>query len=153
MEPTTKIIIGAAGGKLITQLGKTGNRHGLIAGATGTGKTISLQILAEGYSRIGVPVITADIKGDLSGLGMPGKEHPKIRERLNIIPVKDFAFRAYPVAFWDIFTTTGLPVRTTISEMGPLLLSTLLELNDTQTGILFACFRIADDDGLLLLDL
>lgn len=153
MESPTEIVIGAAGGKLVSQLGKLSNRHGLIAGATGTGKTVTLQILAEGFSRSGVPVITADIKGDLSGVSMPGKEHPKIQERLDAIPIPDFAFRGFPVAFWDIFGANGHPVRTTISEMGPLLLSNLLELNDTQTGILYACFRIADDEGLLLLDL
>ena len=152
MEPAT-VIIGAADSKTVNQSGRLSNRHGLIAGATGTGKTVTLQILAEGYSRMGVPVFTADIKGDLSGLAMPGKDHPKIQERLSVIPIPDFSFRGYPVTFWDIFAATGHPVRTTISEMGPLLLSSLLELNDTQTGIVYACFRIADDDGLLLLDL
>lgn len=153
MEPITEIIIGATHGKLIKQQGRLSNRHGLIAGATGTGKTITLQILAEGFSKIGVPVITADIKGDLSGLALPGKDHPKIKERLDAIPMPDFDFKGYPVAFWDIFGKTGHPVRTTISEMGPLLLSNLLELNETQTGVMYACFRIADDDGMLLLDL
>ncbi len=153
MASTTEVIIGAAGEKLVSQLGKLSNRHGLIAGATGTGKTVTLQILAEGFSRAGVPVITADIKGDLSGISMPGKEHPKIQERLDAIPIPDFALKGFPVVFWDIFGANGHPVRTTISEMGPLLLSNLLELNDTQSGILYACFRIADDEGLLLLDL
>lgn len=149
----TTITIGASNGNLIQQLGRSSNRHGLVAGATGTGKTVTLQILAEGFSRIGVPVIAADIKGDLSGLGMPGKDHPKIQERLDVIPLDSFEFQANPVAFWDIFTKTGLPIRTTVSEMGPLLLSTLLELNETQTGVMYACFKIADDDGMLLLDL
>ncbi len=153
METTPEILIGAANGKPVSQLGKLSNRHGLIAGATGTGKTVTLQILAEGFSRAGVPVITADIKGDLSGISMPGKDHPKIQERLKAIPVPDFAFKGFPVVFWDIFGATGHPVRTTISEMGPLLLSNLLELNDTQSGVLYACFKIADDEGLLLLDL
>lgn len=130
-----------------------GNRHGMISGATGTGKTISLQILAEGYSRLGVPVFMADIKGDLSGIAKAGKPHEKITERIQQIKIDDFQFRANPTVFWDIFAHNGHPVRTTISDMGPLLLSHLLELNDTQSGILYACFKIADDQGLLLLDL
>ena len=153
MDNVTEILIGAAGPTVIKQLGKLSNRHGLIAGATGTGKTVTLQILAEGFSRAGVPVISADIKGDLSGLAMPGKDHPKIQERLGQIPIPDFSFKGYPVTFWDIFARTGHPVRTTVSEMGPLLLSNLLELNDTQSGVMYACFKIADDQGLLLLDM
>ncbi len=149
----TRFIIGAAEGQLITQLLRLSNRHGLIAGATGTGKTVTLQILAEGFSRAGVPVFAADIKGDLSGLGSAGKAHPKIDERLQAIPLPVFQFAANPVVFWDLFGKTGHPVRSTISELGPLLLGNLLELNDTQTGILYACFQIADDEGLLLLDL
>jgi DNA helicase HerA-like ATPase len=153
MENQTKIDIGAANNNLISQLGRLSNRHGLIAGATGTGKTVTLQILAEGFSKAGVPVITADIKGDLSGLGMPGKEHPKIQERLDVIPLESFELQSSPVVFWDIFTKSGFPIRTTISEMGPLLLSNLLELNETQMGVMYACFKIADDEGMLLLDL
>ena len=118
---------------------KMANRHGLIAGATGTGKTVTLQVLAENFSRIGVPVFLSDVKGDLSGITKAGKEHPKITERVNTI--------------WDVFGELGHPIRTTISEMGPLLLSRLLNLNDTQTGVLSLIFRIADDDGLLLLDI
>jgi len=147
------ITLGAADGKLIQQLAGQSNRHGLIAGATGTGKTITLQILAEGFSKAGVPVFAADIKGDLSGLALAGSSHPKITERLNKIPLGDFNFQPNSVTFWDLFAKSGHPVRTTISEMGPLLLSTLLELNDNQTGVIYACFKLADDQGMLLLDL
>ena len=153
MKNKTQLTIGGANGVLISQLAKLSNRHGMIAGATGTGKTVTLQILAEGFSELGVPVFVADIKGDLSGLAKAGAPHPKIDERLAEMPIKDFAFNASPVVFWDMFGKKGHPIRTTISEMGPLLLSNLLELNDTQSGILYACFSIADDEGLLLLDL
>jgi len=129
------------------------NRHGMIAGATGTGKTVTLQILAEGFSKIGVPVFLADIKGDLSGLSQPGKENKIVTQRISHISINDFQYRPNPTVFWDIFAKQGHPIRTTISEMGPLLLSSLLELNDTQTGILYSCFKVADDNGLLLLDL
>jgi DNA helicase HerA-like ATPase len=129
------------------------NRHGLIAGATGTGKTVTLQILAEGFSRLGVPVFMADVKGDLSGLSKPGKPHAKIDERVSKIKIKDYQARQYPTVFWDLFGEQGHPFRTTISELGPLLLSNLLELNDTQTGILYSAFRIADDNEWLVLDL
>ena len=108
-----------------------GNRHGLITGATGTGKTVTLQILAEGFSRIGVPVFLADVKGDLSGLSQAIAQHPKIDERLEKIGISDFQPGGWPVVFWDLFGNSGHPVRTTISDMGPLLLSSLLELNDT----------------------
>lgn len=153
MDQATTLIIGAAGDMPIGQIGRMSNRHGLISGATGTGKTITLQILAEGFSALGVPVFAADIKGDLSGLAAPAVPNPKITERLARIPLPDYAPQPCPVAFWDIYGQTGHPVRTTISEMGPLLLSNLLDLNDTQSGLLFACFRIADDEGMLLLDL
>ena len=129
------------------------NRHGLVAGATGTGKTVTLQVMAEAFSRIGVPVFAADIKGDLSGIGEPGTENPKIRERLQKLKPGDFAFSACPVTFWDVFGEQGHPVRATISEMGPLLLGRLLNLNDTQEGVLALVFKIADDNGLLLLDM
>ena len=132
---------------------KMANRHGLIAGATGTGKTVTLQVLAENFSKIGVPVLLSDVKGDLSGISKAGKEHPKITERINTIGISDFNLEGNPVMFWDVFGELGHPVRTTISEMGPLLLSRLLNLNDTQTGVLTLIFRIADDDGLLLLDI
>ena len=147
------VILGASNGKIVEQLAGQSNRHGLIAGATGTGKTITLQILAEGFSKAGVPVFAADIKGDLSGLALAGSEHPKITERLNQIPLGDFKLQPNSVTFWDLFAKSGHPVRTTISEMGPLLLSTLLELNDNQTGVMYACFKLADDQGMLLLDL
>ena len=130
-----------------------GNRHGLVTGATGTGKTVTLQVLAEGFSRIGVPVFLADVKGDLAGLSQPIAPHPKIDERLHKIGIDDFVPAAWPVVFWDLFGASGHPVRTTISEMGPLLLANLLELNDTQEGVLNIAFRIADEEGLLLLDL
>jgi DNA helicase HerA-like ATPase len=129
------------------------NRHGLIAGATGTGKTITLQVIAENLSRNGVPVFLADVKGDLSGISQPGEEKPKILERLQKMKIAEYNFQGYPVTFWDIYGEEGHSVRTTISEMGPLLLSRLLNLNETQTGTLTLVFKIADDNGLLLLDM
>jgi uncharacterized protein len=153
MKEQKGFIIGGAEGVLVEQLSRMSNRHGLIAGATGTGKTVSLQVLAENFSRLGVPVFAADIKGDLSGLGNAGSPHLKIDERLKKIPLESYRQRPYPVVFWDIFGEQGHPIRSTISEMGPLLLSNLLGLNDTQSGILYSCFKIADDQGLLLLDL
>ena len=134
-------------------LPKMANRHGLVAGATGTGKTVTLQKLAEGFSRIGVPVFLADVKGDLSGLCKPGTPKPPIAERIALLEITDFEYCAFPVAFWDVFGERGHPVRATISEMGPLLLSRLLNLNDTQAGVLQIAFKVADDNGLLLLDL
>jgi len=132
---------------------KMANRHGLIAGATGTGKTVSLRVLAEQFSRIGVPVFMADVKGDLSGLCKPGEQNPRVEERVQKLGLADFQYEAYPVVFWDVFGEQGHPVRTTVSEMGPLLLARLLELNETQAGVLSLVFKIADDNGLLLLDL
>ncbi len=129
------------------------NRHGLISGATGTGKTVTLQVLAENFSRIGVPVFMADVKGDLAGLSRPGSENPRITERITKLGLSNFAYGESPVIFWDVFGAQGHPVRTTISEMGPLLLSRLLGLNDTQAGVLTLVFEIADDNRLLLLDL
>ncbi|MEN8200068.1 MAG: helicase HerA-like domain-containing protein, partial [Thermodesulfobacteriota bacterium] len=129
------------------------NRHGLITGATGTGKTVSLQVLAEAFSRLGVPVFSADVKGDLSGIANPGKAHPKISERLEHMGVTDHPFAGCPTLFWDIEAETGHPVRTTVSEMGPVLLANILVLNETQSGILHVAFSLADDQGLLLLDL
>lgn len=128
------------------------NRHGLITGATGTGKTITLQILAEGFSRAGVPVFCADVKGDLSGISQPGTPNPKLEARARELGVPDFAYEGCPVIFWDLFREQGHPLRTTVSEMGPLLLSRLLELNETQEGVLQIAFRLADEEGLLLLD-
>jgi uncharacterized protein len=129
------------------------NRHGLIAGATGTGKTVTLRVIAESFSRIGVPVFMADVKGDLSGIARAGQENPKIRERLDKLGVKEFDFAPYPTVFWDLYGEQGHPVRTTISDMGPLLLARLLNLNETQSGVLNLVFKIADDNGMLLLDL
>jgi DNA helicase HerA-like ATPase len=146
-------LIGGAEGKGLYQLGSMGNRHGLVTGATGTGKTVTLQVLAESYARMGVPVFAADIKGDLSGIATAGSPHPKIDERLAAMPAEGFSFQGCPVVFWDVFGQSGHPLRSTISEMGPLLLSSLLDVNETQSGILYACFRIADEQGLLLLDL
>ncbi len=132
---------------------RMGNRHGLIAGATGTGKTVTLQALAENFSALGVPVFMADIKGDLSGIAKAGSATPKVAERLQKLGTRDHAFAGFPVTFWDIFGKSGHPIRATISEMGPLLLSRVLNLNDTQEGVLSLLFKIADDHGLLLLDL
>ena len=129
------------------------NRHGLIAGATGTGKTVTLKVLAESFSDMGVPVFLADIKGDLSGMSQAGKETKHIRRSIDNMNIQNFNYTAYPVRFWDVYGKMGLPVRTTISEMGPDLLSRLLGLNDTQSGILRIVFRIADEKGLLLIDL
>ena len=129
------------------------NRHGLITGATGTGKTVSLQVMAEGFSAIGVPVFMADVKGDLSGLSMPGAMNPKIKARIDALALGEFSFAGCPVTFWDVFGEQGHPVRATVSEMGPLLLARLLNLNDTQAAVLTLVFKIADDNHLLLLDL
>ena len=129
------------------------NRHGLIAGATGTGKTVTLRVIAENFSRAGVPVFMADVKGDLSGIAKPGQEHPKISERVAKIGIEGFQFSGYPTVFWDLYGEQGHPIRTTVSDMGPLLMSRLLNLNETQGGVLTLVFRIADDNGLLLLDL
>ncbi len=131
---------------------KMANRHGLIAGATGTGKTVTLRVLAEQFSNLGVPVFMADVKGDLSGIAKPGGDNPKIAERVRDLKLEGFSYDAYPVAFWDVFAERGHPVRTTVSEMGPLLLSRILNLNETQAGVLNIVFKIADDSGLLLLD-
>ena len=132
---------------------KWGNRHGLIAGATGTGKTVTLQDLAEGFSNAGVPVFMADVKGDLSGLCEPSQMEDFLVKRAEIIGLTDYKPQAFPVTFWDMYGKQGHPVRTTISEIGPILLARMLELNDTQEGVLNIAFRIADNEGLLLLDL
>ena len=129
------------------------NRHGLIAGATGTGKTVTLKLLAESFSDMGVPVFLADVKGDLTGMCAPGKENKHIRRSIDTMGLTDFHYVSYPAEFWDVYGKRGLPVRTTISEMGPELLSRLLGLNETQSGVLRIVFRIADDRQLLLLDL
>jgi len=129
------------------------NRHGLIAGATGTGKTVSLQVLAEGFSRAGVPVFMADVKGDLAGIALPGGDNPKAQERAAKLAIADYAGAACPAIFWDLFGAEGHPIRTTVSEMGPLLLSNLMELSEAQEGVLNIAFKVADEQGLLLLDL
>jgi DNA helicase HerA-like ATPase len=129
------------------------NRHGLVTGATGTGKTVTLQVLAEHFSRIGVPVFMADVKGDLSGIAAAGAMSPKLAERLKATGLDAPAFAASPVAFWDVFGKRGVPVRATISDLGPLLLGRLFGLNATQQGVLALVFKVADDNGLLLLDL
>jgi len=150
---TNSILIGGNGTTQVSANARMANRHGLIAGATGTGKTVTLQVLAEGFSRIGVPVFMADVKGDLSGLAQPGKHSDKLEARLHKIGIDNFAAQPNPTLFWDIFAKAGHPVRTTISDLGPLMLSSLLGLNDTQTGVLYSTFDFADDNGLLLLDL
>ncbi len=139
--------------ELLGLLPQYANRHGLIAGATGTGKTVTLQRLAESFSRIGVPVFMADVKGDLAGISQPGEASGKVKERVEALKLKNFEYSACPVVFWDPFGEQGHPVRTTVSEIGPLLLARILNLNETQAGVLTAVFKIADDEGLLLLDL
>jgi uncharacterized protein len=129
------------------------NRHGLITGATGTGKTVTLQTLAEHFSSIGVPCFMSDVKGDLSGISQPGGSNPKVAERVAKLKLENFEYLGHPVTFWDPFGETGHPVRTTVSDMGPLLLSRMLDLNDTQAGVLNLIFKVADDNGMLLLDL
>ncbi|WP_151981255.1 helicase HerA-like domain-containing protein [Acinetobacter guerrae] len=128
------------------------NRHGLIAGATGTGKTITLKVMAENFSRIGVPVFLADAKGDVSSIAKAGSDNPKFDERIKSLGIDSISFAASPTIFWDLFAEQGHPIRTTVSEIGPLLLAQMLNLNDTQEGVLSAVFRIADDQGLLLVD-
>lgn len=147
-----QILIGR-GERPVQLLARYGNRHGLIAGATGTGKTVSLMVLAEGFSRMGVPVFMADVKGDVAGLAMSGSDSEKIRQRVTQIGIEGYTHEANPVLFWDVFGKAGHPVRTTISEMGPSLTGRILEINDTQAGVLEIAFKLADDQGLLLLDL
>jgi uncharacterized protein len=137
----------------LSLLPEMANRHGLVAGATGTGKTVTLQVMAEAFSRIGVPVFAADVKGDLSGISQPGVSNPKIAARIKQLGLQEFSFAGCPVTFWDVFGEQGHPIRATVSEMGPLLFSRLLGLNDTQSGVLTLVFKVADDQGLLLLDL
>src|SRR5262245_27977521 len=146
------ILIGK-GERELQLLPNMANRHGLIAGATGTGKTVTLRVMAESFSRLGVPVFLADIKGDVSGLAKAGAADPKINGRIKNLNLTNFSFEAYPVEFWDVFGAQGHPVRATVSDLGPLLLGRLLNLNETQTGVLNQVFKIADDNGLLLLDL
>ena len=160
MAKADRIFVGGGGANYAeaqSLLLKYGNRHGLIAGATGTGKTVTLQILAESFSNAGVPVFLADVKGDLSGLAEAGspthKLHDKLIARSEQIGFDDYGYDAFPVMFWDVFGKKGHPIRTTVTEMGPLLLARLMELNDTQEGILNIAFAVAEDEGLALLDL
>jgi len=147
------IVVAKAGKTELALLPALANRHGLIAGATGTGKTVTLQTLAQGFSAIGVPVFMADVKGDLSGLSQAGSMSPKLKERLASLGLREFALAGCPVILWDVFGKSGHPVRATVSDMGPLLLARMLNLNETQEGVLALAFKIADDNGLLLLDM
>lgn len=149
----TEPLLIAKGETDLVLLPKMANRHGLIAGATGTGKTVTLQVMAENFSRIGVPVFMADVKGDLSGISQKGGGNPKVDARIQQLGLGEFVFDGAPVTLWDVFGEQGHPVRATVSEMGPLLFSRLLNLNETQEGVLNMVFKIADDEGLLLLDL
>ena len=148
-----RFLIGGNGQHTVQLNLRMANRHGLIAGATGTGKTVSLQVLAEGFAKAGVPVFMADIKGDLSGLAKAGKPHPKVDERVQLMQISDYQQRVFPCVFWDLYAKNGHPVRATISDFGPLLLANFFDLNETQTAVLYAAFKIADDQGMLLLDL
>ncbi len=147
------ILIGGSDRGQVSLNPRYANRHGLVAGATGTGKTVTLQCLAEGFSDLGVPVFLADVKGDISGMSQPGSPHPKLDERVQRIGIENYVQRGYPVAFWDLFGEQGTPVRSTITEMGPQLLSRLLDLNDTQESVMTLVFEYADDEGMLLVDL
>ncbi len=146
------ILVGK-GDVLVQLLAKYGNRHGLIAGATGTGKSVSLMVLAEGFSRLGVPVFMADVKGDVSGLSIAGTTNEKITSRVEQIGIEGYVNEASPTVFWDLYGKKGHPIRTTVSEFGPTLFNRILELNETQSGVLDIAFKLADDEGLLLLDL
>ena len=144
--------IGIKNGNFINIEPKMANRHGLVTGATGTGKTVTLQVLAENFSEIGVPVFLQDVKGDLTGFIEQGSESSRFRERLDLIGLDKTDFSTFPVTFWDLFGEDGHPIRTTVTDMGPLMLSKLLNLNDVQTSILYTVFKFADDNGMLLLD-
>jgi DNA helicase HerA-like ATPase len=150
---TEPLLIAKSGSLDLALLPAFANRHGCITGATGTGKTVSLQVLAERFSNIGVPVFMADVKGDLTGIAKAGGQNDKVKARLVQLGMPEPAWSACPVTLWDVWGEQGHPVRATISDMGPLLISRLLNLNETQEGVLTMCFRIADDNGLLLLDL
>lgn len=149
-----KILIGKAGEKRVYIYPKMANRHGMIAGATGTGKTITLKVMAESFSDCGVPVFLADVKGDLAGMCQTGVMNESLQKRIDKMGLAEdgFGFHAYPTNFWDVYGEKGMPLRTTISEMGPLLLSQIMDLNDTQTDVLTVVFKIADDEGMLLID-
>ena len=150
-----KIWIGNAGDRKVAILPKMANRHGLIAGATGTGKTVTLKVLAESFSDAGVPVFLADIKGDLSGMCKPGTDSEDMQERIKRFGLDQtgFSYKDYPTVFWDIYAKSGIPLRTTVSEMGPILLAKLMNLNDTQADIMTCLFKMADDEDLLLVDI
>lgn len=152
LTPDGKLLIAKSGIELLINP-RMANRHGLIAGATGTGKTVSLQVMAEAFSSIGVPVFVSDIKGDLSGVSKTGVDNQRITDRLSQLQIEGYSHQAFPVTFWDLFGEQGHPLRTTISEMGPLLLGRLMNLNEIQESVLTLVFRIADDNNLLLLDL
>src|SRR5262245_29620164 len=141
------ILIGK-GEQPVQLLARYGNRHGLVAGATGTGKTVSLLVIAEGFSRLGVPVFMADVKGDVAGLALAGTPGEKIQSRIAQLGIDGFTHEPSPVVFWDLYGKLGHPVRTTVSEIGPSLLTRILELNDTQGGVLEIIFKLADDQGL-----
>lgn len=152
MASSNRILLGK-GAQPVYLHPEFGNRHGLVAGATGTGKTVSLMVMAEGFSRIGVPVFMADVKGDVAGLAFPDANSEKIQQRASQIGVEGYAAEANPVVFWDLYGKSGHPVRTTISELGPTLLGRILQVSDAQAGALEVAFKLADDRGLLLLDL
>lgn len=154
MYQEQKIWVGTSGEEKIVIYPKMANRHGLIAGATGTGKTVTLKVLAESFSDCGVPVFLADVKGDLAAMCRPGTASESVQERIDQMGLAEqgFSFRSYPTTYWDVYGEKGMPLRTTISEMGPLLLGRILDLNETQSDILTIIFKIADDEGLLLLD-
>lgn len=154
MYQDQKILVGMSGNEPVYIYPKMANRHGMIAGATGTGKTVTLKVLAESFSSCGVPVFLADVKGDLAGMCRKGTMNENVQSRIEKMGLKElgFDFEAYPTTYWDVYAEKGVPLRTTISEMGPLLLSRILDLNDTQTDIMSIIFRIADEEGLLLID-
>ena len=152
MYQDQKILIGKSGEENVYIYPKMANRHGLIAGATGTGKTVTLKVMAESFSDCGVPIFLADAKGDLAGMCRSGALNESLQERIGQMGLENFDFHSYPTAFWDVYGERGIPLRTTISEMGPLLLSQIMDLNDTQTDILTVIFKIADDENLLLID-
>ena len=154
MYHENKIWIGKSGEEKVCIYPKMANRHGMIAGATGTGKTITLKVLAESFSDCGVPVFLADVKGDLAGMCRPGEESGSLQKRIDAMGLLEegFDFHGYPNTFWDIYGEKGLPLRTTVSEMGPLLLGRILGLNNIQSDILTIVFKIADDEELLLID-
>ncbi len=153
MFTDNKIWMAQSEDKNLYLLPKMANRHGIIAGATGTGKTVTMKVMAESFSDMGVPVFLCDVKGDLSGMCVPGSATESLQERINGFGIENFAFKSYPTRFWDIFGEQGHPVRVTVSEMGPTLLGRLFGLTEIQTGVLNIVFRVADDNGLLLLDL